>query len=204
MVWFGGFGFWFGIFFHIGKEDRLRTIGFPQEKLQFPRNSHWKWDLDNLWTDWKGSLQTWHETRAWNPLLMQGQTDVGSTWGGDGIWLRLFHFLFSFRISVPEEITEQNWLSDRSRQLSSSSCTWKSLMAPFSWMGSSVEIQVQIKPPSIHSTLSKYMCIFHYPSLLHFTLLALTHRLNPSFHGTTATNDQNNSAFLQVMACAWL
>lgn len=110
MVWFGGFGFWFGIFFHIGKEDRLRTIGFPQEKLQFPRNSHWKWDLDNLWTDWKGSLQTWHETRAWNPLLMQGQTDVGSTWGGDGIWLRLFHFLFSFHISVPEEITEQNWL----------------------------------------------------------------------------------------------
>lgn len=85
---------WFGIFFHIGREDRLRTIGFPQEKLQFPRNSHWKWDLDNLWTDWKGSLQSWHEPRAWNPLLVQGQSDVGSTWGGDGIWLRLSLLIF--------------------------------------------------------------------------------------------------------------
>lgn len=37
MVLFEHFGFWFGIFFHIGKEDRLTTIGFPQEKTQIPK-----------------------------------------------------------------------------------------------------------------------------------------------------------------------
>jgi len=45
-------------------EDRLRTIGFPQDKLHFPTKSHWEWDLKNVWTGWKGSLKAWCEAHS--------------------------------------------------------------------------------------------------------------------------------------------
>lgn len=122
VVWFGGFGFWFGIFFHIGKEDRLRTIGFPQEKLQFPRNSHWKWDLDNLWT----------EREAYRPGMRQEpgilfSCKVRPMWGVPEEEMEFdsdfFTSYFLFIFQSLRKSQNRTGSSDRSRQLSSSSCT---------------------------------------------------------------------------------
>lgn len=79
--------------------------------------------------------------------------------------------------------------SDRSRELGNCYCRWKGLDGPGSfatvplWKSN----KVQIKPPSICLTLSKYMCIFHYCSLLHFTPPDFMHRLNPF-----CNNNNNN------------
>lgn len=71
----------------------------------------------------------------------------------------------------------------------------KALMAqlPLQWAPLWKYNQVEMKPPFICLTLSKYMCIFHYHSLLHFMLPELTHRLKCFFNSNS--NDKRAKQF---------
>lgn len=72
-----------------------------------------------------------------------------------------------------------NWATSTARE--------KALMDlfPLQWAPLWKYNQVEMKPPFIYLTLSKYMCVFHSCSLLHFTLPESTHRLNPFFNSNS-------------------